>query len=382
MISRAFEQPDYDVAICRAGLEPVVESELCELGLEVVFSRNRMVAFRGGDRGFYLANRALRSVIQVLRPVRKFRAKDTDVLYHQIRKTPWPNLFGVGCSLRIDVKGSSPLFPNSQYFVHRVKDAVVDTFRSMEGERPSIAKGDPDVRIVVFVHRDEVTVYLDGSGRPLSERGYRLQPGAAPIKEDLAAGILGLLGWKAGSLFIDPMAGSGTFLAEAWMMDARVAPNRERRMAFQQWSDYRREVDDEVRQCLRAAERESSTRFIGIEVDREAFGAMQNNLSRLLPGGVCLDLRNGEFQGVSDSFDGAFVATNPPYGQRISGEHEALYRELGRFVKTQCGGGLFGVLTGNFELLRWFGMRVDRRWNLFNGQLPVRLCQYRVNDRS
>src|SRR5690606_7952937 len=149
-----------------------------------------------------------RSGLSVLLPIRTFNARNYDLLYFQSRKTNWHKLFSVDKSLRIDVNGGSDVLRNSEYVVHRVKDGIVDTFRKLSaGVRPSVDKSEPDIHIVVHLDHTRVTLCIDTSGLPLFKRGYRLQHGVAPIKEDLAAGILQLSGWDQKSSLTDPMCG-------------------------------------------------------------------------------------------------------------------------------------------------------------------------------
>lgn len=377
----ALEQPDYFVAVCRAGLEEIVAAELIELGCEIAFTGNRMVAFHTDLAGFYSANMALRAATKVMMPIRKFRAKDTDILYYQTRKVNWPALFSVSKYIRIDVKGESSAFPNTQFAIHRIKDAIVDTFKSInDGERPSIEKEEPDIQIVAFIDRDEVTLYLDGSGAPLFKRGYREEHGAAPLKEDLAAGLLLTSPWDQKSDVIDPMCGSGTLLAEAYLIANNIAPNVDRTFAFEHWNDYDESIHRSVHEKLTSKEIDSSTRFYGIEIDRQTFKIAQEITSHPLFGDDKIQLTHSSFQTYPLKSSVPFLICNPPYGIRLEEESELnpLYHDLGAFMRKASPGGHASIFTAAFTATGKFSLKPMQRRKFFNGSIPCRLYSYEM----
>ena len=256
----ALNPPDIRPAIvvCRGGLESVAADELQKLGVSVRKIRTRAVDVETDLAGIYRANMALRSALNVLLPVRSFNARNYDILYYQSRKTNWHKLFPVTARLRINVKGRSGTLRDSRYVIHRVKDGITDTFNKLFDARPSIEKRDPDVHVVVHLDEHRVTLAIDTSGVPLFKRGYRAGHGEAPIKEDLAAGILALSGWDGTSPLVDPMCGSGTFLFEAWMRAARIAPNRGRKFGFEMLHGYDPELHWKERNALAAGEVEAT----------------------------------------------------------------------------------------------------------------------------
>ncbi|MDP0498568.1 MAG: THUMP domain-containing protein [Verrucomicrobiota bacterium JB022] len=382
MYKQAFDQPDYFVANCRAGLEPVLERELKDLGCEIAFVGTRMVAFYGSEEDFYRANMALRTAINVLRPIRKFRAKDYDILYFQARKAPWHKLFDVDKTIRIDVKGESPNFRNSQYTVHRIKDAIVDTFRKLtDGYRPSIEKREPDVHVVAFVHRDEVTLYLDGAGEPLFKRGYRIEHGEAPLKEDLAAGLLQLAGYKGNCDFVDPMCGSGTFLCEAYLLANRIAPNLNRSFAFQNWLDFDPEAFERARQSLIERQVDAGVAFHGFEADFSTRKVLERIVADHFGNHPSFKIHPHKFQDGDETFSRSVIVTNPPYGVRLQSSEadlNRLYADLGNFLRHRCEKCGAAVFSSNSEALNAIGMKVANKWKLYNGQIEARLVQYKL----
>lgn len=367
------------VATCRPGLESVLADEIRENGAESVESNKRAVAFSTDLAGLYRMNMALRSAIQVLVPLRTFTARDYDRLYFQARKTNWHRLFRSGSTVRIDVNGRSPNLRHTQYVIHRVKDAIVDTFRKLEGDRPSISKDEPDIHIVVHLNKDQVTLCLDSSGLPLFKRGYRVEHGAAPIKEDLAAGIL-LMGdaGKAESL-VDPMCGSGTFLFEGWMLRARRAPNLNRSFAFQNWLDYDAEIHERIRCELRDAEIKPNGAIAGFDKDTAAV-EQAKSIQEAHFSEASISFHAEPFQTANITASGGLVVSNPPYGERLGRDEDLgqLYRELGEFAKGTASGGQLLVFTTNRKAARQIRMRADRSWTLFNGALEGVLYQYSI----
>jgi putative N6-adenine-specific DNA methylase len=261
--------------------------EIALLGGKSITKGKRSVAFSTDKRGLYRMNMGLRSAIQVLIPIRTFNARDYKLLYFQSRRTNWHQYFTEQKTLRIDVNGYSPTLRNTQYVIHRVKDGIVDTFRKLsEGVRPSIDKADPEIHVVVHLQGTKVTLCLDSSGVPLFKRGYRTEHGEAPIKEDLAAGILLLAEAEKHTGLIDPMCGSGTFLFEGWMLVNSVAPNLRRTFACQHWLDYDEAAFLEEQAGLQARARDRQDwPLIGFDKDAAAPGRCATDSGAILPRG-------------------------------------------------------------------------------------------------
>ncbi|WP_269542781.1 THUMP domain-containing class I SAM-dependent RNA methyltransferase [Cerasicoccus fimbriatus] len=379
MKETALEQPDYFVANCRAGLEPVVEAELKAWGLEIAFVGNRMVAFRGSEEDFYKANMGLRAALSVLKPIRRFNAKNTDMLYYQSRKVNWHQFFTPDKTIKIDLKGDWSQYRNERFALYRIKDAIVDVFKKLcDGERPSIATREPDVRIVAFALKGEVTLYLDGAGEPLFKRGYRWEHGEAPLKEDLAAGMLQLIGWDGSTDLIDPLCGSGTFLFEGYLLANRIAPNLEREFAFQNWLTFNRPAYQRAQKALRDAERQADIKMIGFEHERKTFNTLQRIAQQHFPAGA-FSLHPDKFQAVKLWHPGAQVLTNPPYGVRLKpADLNGVYRDLGAFMKMAAPGGKAALITAALDAAVFVGLPVKEKWKLFNGALECRFFSYDI----
>lgn len=370
------------VATCRPGLEGVLEAEIGQLGGQSIRGGKRCVYFSTDRPGLYRLNMALRAAIQVLVPIRTFNARDYELLYYQSRKTNWHQYFTADKTLRIDVNGSSPTLRNTQYVIHRVKDGIVDTFRKLSGGiRPSIDKSEPEIHIVVHMHGTKVTLCFDSSGIPLFKRGYRVEHGEAPIKEDLAAGILELCNAADHSGILDPMCGSGTFLFEGMMLLNGIAPNLKRSFAFQHWLDYDEGIHMAEQAALEAgASNREEISIIGCDMDAEAIRIARQIADTSFPG-FRFTFHEGRFQETGMALPGGLMVTNPPYGKRLGNEEELpqLYRDIGTSAKAMVPGGHLALFTTNRKAARQVRLTADRSLTLFNGALEGVLYQYGVH---
>lgn len=385
------------IATCRAGLERVVMGELRELGFVEVRKGKRAVYFDTSLGGLYRANMGLRSALSVLVPIRSFRAEDYERLYYQARRIHWHKLFETTACLRIDVNGSSPTLTHTQYTTHRVKDAIVDTFRKLqEGQRPIIDKAEPDVHIVVHLDGERVVVCIDSSGQPLFKRGYRTAHGVAPLKEDLAAGILQMLlaedgatadGIAAGfEWLVDPLCGAGTFLFEGWMLLNRVAPNLNRRFGVEALTGYDAEEHARQRASLQAREQRRPVRVVGWEVDTATYEiARAIAAEHFADAGITL--HNKDFREETGRYAGGLLVSNPPYGVRLQAEGgqaeiEQLYASIGGFARHRVWPGRMGLFSANLAAIRRVGLKRRRGVTLFNGALEGLLSVYESGPKA
>ena len=150
--------------------------------------------------------------------------KKEEDIYTAANKISWEDWMTTDQTLRVDVTAQKSNLNSINFITLRIKDAICDRFREIKGKRPSIETAVPDVRVMAFLDPTNMTIYLDTSGEALFKRGWRDEKGAAPLKENLAAGILALTGWQADQPLFDPMCGSGTFLIEAAQIAKQIPP--------------------------------------------------------------------------------------------------------------------------------------------------------------
>jgi 23S rRNA (guanine2069-N7)-methyltransferase / 23S rRNA (guanine2445-N2)-methyltransferase len=387
---RPKEQSDlWFFATAPKGLEPVVADELRALGATNVKEARGGASFEGAPAMAYRACLWLRAANRVLYPISKFRAADDAQLYDGIKRMPWENDLSPDGSLAVDFSGSSAAITHTQYGAQRVKDAIVDRLREKFGRRPDVNREQPDLRINCHLHRDIATVSIDLSGDSLHQRGYRHASVAAPLKENLAAGLLLKCGWpgiaKAGGSFVDPMCGSGTLAIEAALMAGDIAPGLSRdNWGFSGWLKHDHKLWesllDEARAC-QAARRARKITILGIDHDAKAILSAQANARAA---GVAPKLRfehkSLQQNQLPDGLPPGLVVTNPPYGERL-GTVETLgplYVTLGNWLKQQCMDWHVGVIVGDPELGKQLGIRARKINSFYNGALECKLLQFDI----
>jgi putative N6-adenine-specific DNA methylase len=300
-------------------------------------------------------------------------------IYEAARKVRWPEYFEVDSRIRVDVTAIRSPVKSLEFVTLRVKDAVCDVFRDAHGRRPDVDTRAPDVRIQVFLTRDEATFYLDTSGEPLFKRGYRSATGEAPLRENLAAGILRLSGWQPGQVLLDPMCGSGTFLTEAAMIARRIAPGARRGFGFEKLRRFDRRQWEALRARATANENTIKTMIYGSDRYGDALKPARANLAALgLEDAVALKQANVlEMPSPAPS---GIIVTNPPYGVRMDEQDELakFYPQLGDALKKKYSGWTAYILSADMRLPKLIGLKASKRTPLFNGALECRLFEFKL----
>lgn len=363
------------------GTEGALRDELRELGVRT------LRADRGGvhvDGPRSLAWRLCvlsRIGVRVYELLTTGCARNADELYDVVRAVEWEQFLSARHTLAVGASAKNTFTNHTQFLSRRVKDAVVDRLRDRLGARPSVHPTDPDLRLFLHGTGDRFTLYRDLSGAPLHMRGYRRHIGDAPLKETLAAAIVRLSGWDRGSMFVDPMCGSGTLAIEAdwWARD--IAPGLGRRFGFERHLDFdpsARRCFDEIRQeCARMALDEGPL-ILASDVDARVLSAANENAraARSLVRFRQADVRSL----VPKAFDGA-VVTNPPYGERLAGGMP-FYRAMARAFASMNGHSIT-VLAGTPMIEDALNAEralraVAKPHQVFNGAIECRLLRYRV----
>lgn len=371
---------------CPKGIEGLLLDELRALGAESAKETLAGVSVQGSLELGYRICLWSRLANRVLLILDRFPATDAAALYAGVEQIDWAGHLRADGSLLVDFTGHLPGVDNTHFGALRVKDAIVDRLRTADGARPSIDKVSPDLRINVHCRNSEVQLALDLSGQSLHQRGYRLQQGAAPLKENLAAAILIRAGWPAlaqqGAALADPMCGSGTFLVEAGLMAADIAPNLHRQhWGFSNWLQHAPELwQPLLSEAQSRAEAGLAGRPLwirGYEADPRLLQPLRNNIQRA---GLSewIKVYQGELATFAPNPDRAqtgLIVCNPPYGERL-GETASLvylYQKLGEVLRSTCTGWQAAIFTGNPELGRRMGIRSHKQYSLFNGALPCKL---------
>lgn len=365
-------------ASCPRGLEPLLADDLAAYGAREVRAQGGGVAFAGDWTVCYRANLHSRLATRVLCRVADGAYQREDDIYRLARGVDWPAWFAVNRSLRVAVTAVRSPLRSIDFITLRIKDAVCDRFREDCGKRPDVDTREPDVRIHAFLTDTQCTLYLDTSGEPLYQRGLRQKTVDAPLKENLAAGILRLSGWQPGVALLDPMCGSGTFLLEAAQIALNIAPGLNRGFAFEKLIPGDAAAWDALREVAAAAAMVARpAQIFGSDHDPQAFRAALANLDRagLLP---AVTLAQGDvLQRTAPAAAGVMVC-NPPYGERLSEQDElaAFYPQLGAALKRNFAGWDCCFVSADARLPKLVGLKPQRKTPLYNGALECRLYRF------
>ena len=361
------------------GFEEILAKELENLGAQDVEQGVRMVSFKG-DKGFmYKANLSLRAALKILKPIYYFKAKNEKALYDGIAGIDWNKYLKANKTFVIDATVHSEFFNHSEFVSQKCKDAIVDQFRERTGQRPSIEKIHPDLRINIHIDKDSVSVALDTSGNALNQRGYRTSTNIAPINEVLAAGILILSGWDGQTDFLDPMCGSGTFLVEAAMIACNIPANINRKeFAFEKWSDWDNDLFDKITDSSLKKVREFNYKITGFDKAPSAVQkAIENVKNANLSEYITIN-ENNFFDTQKNNDEKLHVTFNPPYDERLNIAMEDFYKNIGDTLKKNYSNTNAWFITANLEALKHVGLKPSRKIKLFNAGLEARLVKYEM----
>lgn len=365
---------------CPRGLEPLLADELRALGASDAKPLPGGVDWVGDWSTCYRANLESRIATRVMWRLAEGRYRAEMDIYKLAYSVTWAKWFTPDDTIRVYVTAQRSPLKSIEFITLKIKDAVCDHFRAVSGRRPSVDTADPAVRIHAFLSRDTVTLYLDTSGEPLYKRGFKRAAVEAPLKENLAAGILMLTGWKPGETLLDPMCGSGTFLLEAAQMALDVAPGLGRRFAFERLRHFDRAAWAKLRNAAEA--RRQAPRPLGLFGSDIVDDQVRRTRVNLEAAGVaeCVALERADLLERTPPAAAGVMVTNPPYGVRI-GEAEALaafYPRLGDALKQRWSGWRCYFFSADTALPKLVGLKASRRTPLFNGALECRLYEYRM----
>jgi 23S rRNA (guanine2445-N2)-methyltransferase len=367
-------------APCPRGLERALATELADLGAADLAPAEGGVAFAGALELAYRANLESRLASRVLWRVGEASYRDETDIYDSAYALEWPEWFRAERTLRVDVAATRSPLRSLEFATLRIKDAVCDRHRAHSGTRPSVDKARPDVRVHAHLTADHVTYYLDTSGEALFKRGYRRDSAEAPLRENLAAGLLRLAGWTPGTPFLDPLCGGGTLAIEAALIALDIAPGLRRRFGFQKLAWYDGPSWQRIKQAAQRRVRPAA--FAGIYASDRDARAIARCLANLAAAGVASAVRveRADVLTRSAPAPSGVIVANPPYGVRLA-ETDALaafYPRLGDALKHGFAGWTAYLLSGDARLPKLIGLRASGRTPLFNGALECRLYEYRI----
>lgn len=367
-------------ATCPRGLEELLANEIKAAGAKDINPTDGGIGF-AGDLGLcYSANLHSRIATRILMQVGRGNYATEDDLYQAAYKLSWPNWFDVKHDFMVKVTGVKCPLKSLEFATLRVKDAVCDKFRQVVDSRPYIDTKTPAVRIHAYLTADSYVYYVDTSGDALYQRGNRKASIEAPLRENLAAGILQLSGWQAGQPLLDPMCGSGTFLLEAAMMSLGIAPGLNRGFGFEKLKNFESDTWKKIKNlALKNVKPTTFQNLYGSDSDLRAVRVAKQNLSEagLLD---AVQLTQVNITEVIPPADNGVLVANPPYGVRIGEDEELalLYPKMGEALKRKFAGWNTYFLTNDLRLPKLMRLTPSKRMPLFNGPLECRLFEIKM----
>lgn len=370
-------------ATCPRGLEALLAEELAAVGGTSVRAVPGGVAFAGEWEACYRANLESRIATRILWKISQGAYASEDDIYRLAFGGIWPKLFGVDSTLRVYVTAQRSPLKSLEFATLRVKDGICDRFRDIYGRRPSVDTRNPDVRVHLFLTDREATLYVDTSGEPLYMRGHKIAKVEAPLKENLAAGILRLAGWKPGIPLLDPMCGSGTFLIEAAQMSLDDAPGLGRdpgEFGLERLANFNEALWRRLK--TEAAQRRLEAKPLpvwGSDIAADAVARANQNLAHAGLDDLVTVERADLLERQPPAPEGILVA-NPPYGERLGSGEElaAFYPRLGDALKKHFPGWRCYFLSADPQLPKLIGLKPSKKTPLFNGALECRLYEFVV----
>jgi putative N6-adenine-specific DNA methylase len=367
-------------APCPRGLESTLAAELEQLGAAEIAATDGGAAFAGTLDLAYRANLESRIASRILWRVGAADYASERDIYEAAYALDWPRWFRADRTLRVDVAATRSPLKSLEFATLRVKDAVCDRHRAAGGARPSVSKERPDVRVHAYLTAARATFYLDTSGEALFKRGYRREAAEAPLRENLAAGLLRLAGWSPGVAFLDPMCGSGTIAIEAALVALDIAPGLKRTFGFQKLGWYDGPTWQRIKQ---AAQRRilpaTAATLHASDSDAAAVARCRGNVAAAGVSAVVVVERADALSRSTPAPSGVIVS-NPPYGVRVADAEQlaVFYPRLGDALKQRFAGWTAYLLSGDTRLPKLIGLKASRRTPLWNGALECRLYEYRL----
>lgn len=366
------------IAPCHFGLEAVLKNEIYDLGYEISQVEDGRVTFIGDEEAICRSNIFLRTTERVLLQVARFKATTFDELFENIKAIPWENYipedgkFWVAKASSIKSKLFSPSDIQSiikKAMVERLKTTYeVDWFPETGANYP----------LRVFLMKDEVTVGIDTSGDSLHKRGYRLLTSMAPITETLAAALIKLTPWRADRILVDPFCGGGTFLIEAAMMAADIAPGMNRKFAAMEWKNLIQDQtwENAFEEARELVNLDVEVNIQGYDVDNEIIKAARDNAKRA---GVehMIHFQQRSVSELNQPKKFGFIITNPPYGERMEEKSyiPELYSEIGKSFKRLDSWSLY-IITACEETEKYIGRKADKNRKIYNGMMKTYFYQF------
>ena len=359
---------------CPRGLEAPLSQELEQFKCQDIRAVDGGVACKGGMGQVYRINLHSRTASRVLLRLTKSGYRSEQDIYKAAKNIRWTDWFNLEQTFKVKVEGKRAQVKSLDFVGLKIKDAVCDVFRDACDARPSVGKIRPDIRIHAFIDERDIQIFIDTSGEALFKRGYRQDTGEAPMRENLAAGLLLLAGYNGSQPFQDPFCGSGTIVIEAAWIATRRAPGLMRRFGFEKlknfdaalWKKLQHEAETQIRPAPAAISGSDNDRYMIRAAVANAQAAEVDTFIRF-------EVKDA--QDTRPNGEGGILISNPPYGVRLAEVQalQALYPQLGAWLKQYYAGWLAGMFTGDRDMPKFMRLSPKRKIPLYNGNLDCRL---------
>ncbi len=364
---------------CAREIAPYLQKEVKDLGFQVKSQHRTGIEISASLVEAMKLNFCLRNAFNVLCLLKQFSCRHAQDLYKHVSSIAWEDIVEPSEYISVVSRVDSPTINNSVFVSQKAKDAIVDRIAEKCNMRPS-AGGNRDNVVVNLYWKDEKCwIYLNTSGRKLSDRNYRKIPYKAPLQETLAAALLQAANYDGLQTLVNPMCGSGTIAIEAALVALnRPAASLRSNFGFMHIKGFDLELWNALRKQLSTlSKKKPSFRIIASDIDKHAIELAKKNAQNA---GVdhCIEFYVCDFKDTPIPEEKGIIVFNPEYGQRlgIQKQLENTYKEMGDFLKQKCSGFTGYVFTGNQALAKFIGLRANRRLLFFNAKIECRLLEY------
>ncbi len=364
------------------GLEKCLAKEIVDLGGFNIDTYKRSVSFECDYATFYRIHFFSRVAFRFYREIARFPCHDRSSLYEGVRESfNWLQWLPSEKTFNIKVTGKTSSLSHSHFTALEIKNSITDLQRSVWNKRSNISLDNPDLVIHLHLNNDLAVLSLQSSVNSLHKRGYRPAVGNAPLKENLASGLLKITEWNGTKPLIDLMCGSGTFLIEAINQSLKVPLKSQKRYLFENWFDFKKDIflDERNKATKKVVTFANLPKVIGCEINKDVCHQAKVNFSMA---GLenYIELLNDDFTKIQFKSSEGLILCNPPYGKKLGDENELidLYMRMGEFLKKKFSGWEFWLLSGNRRLTKHLKMKSSLKIPVSNGGIDCRWIKYLI----
>ena len=370
------------VASSPEGLEKSLAEEISNLGGFNINTYKRFINFECDFETFYRVHFYSRLAFRFYREIASFNCYDKQSLYAGVRDSfDWLNWLHFDKTFNVQVTGRTSSLSHTHFTALEVKNSITDLQQAVWNKRSNISLDNPDFIIHLHLNNNKAILSLQSSVESLHKRGYRPAIGNAPLKENLASGLINMTQWNGKVPLIDFMCGSGTFLIEAVNQYLGVPINIDQVYLFENWLDFRKDIylNEKNKAKNKIINYEKLPIIIGCEINKKVFEQANVNIS-LAGLENYIELIKNDFLALQLSCTPGIIICNPPYGKKLGDENEliSLYEQMGIFLKNNFSAWEFWLLSGNPKLTKYLKMKSSLKIPVSNGGIDCRWIKYLI----